>query len=90
MYVEKNWQKVEHELYRVSFLLNDYLKDKNTRRFNPEVRAFIQQLIDFSHEAAECVHNKQDFATTMEIWAMEPLPGFLDRFDADGFSIDSD
>ena len=90
MATEKNWQKVEHELWRTSFFLHELSRSKETQRWNPMSRAYILQLADLTREVAECAHQRRDFAVQMSIYVQEELPVDAERFDEDGHRIDCD
>lgn len=85
MATQKNWQKVEHELWRTHFALHELLRSKETQRWNPMSRAYIQQLADLTREAADCAHNKRDFAVQMSIYVQAELPVEPEHFDENGF-----
>ena len=83
MATEKNGQKVEHELWRTSFYLHELQRSKEVKRWNPLCRAYLQQLLDITREAAECAHQKRDFAVECSIYVQEDLNFGVDRFDDD-------
>lgn len=82
---EANWQKVECELYRISFRVEEMLRDPNLKKYNPGVRSALSDFGTVCRKAANMAHQHRAFTIVQEVYVQEMLPEVGDWWDEDGY-----